>query len=92
MDLAVPVTLYGVNGVGFESGNATFTDGRDIGLLQDTAQVEAWRLWNPVYRDVVILNGDNEVVGVYNLTVNNLGVAENYEALTQLLIDATSAE
>ncbi len=92
MALAVPVTLYGVNGIGFESGNANFTDGRDIGLLQDTAEVDAWSQWDPVYRDVVILNGDNEVVGVYNLTTNNLGVPANYEALTQLLIDATNAE
>lgn len=92
MTLAVPVTLYGVNGVGFESGNANFTDGRDIGLLQDTAEVDAWTQWDPTYRDVVIVNADNEVVGVYNLTSNNLGVAENYEALTQMLIDATTDE
>ncbi|MFT6145030.1 MAG: hypothetical protein ACJATT_005469 [Myxococcota bacterium] len=92
MDLAVPVTLFGVNGVGFESGNADFTDGRDIGLLQDTAEEDAWTQWAPTYRDVVILNADNEVVGIYNLTVNSLAVAENYEALTQLLIDATTAE
>jgi hypothetical protein len=83
MDLAVPVTLFGVNGVGFESGNAD---------LQDTAEEDAWTQWAPTYRDVVILNADNEVVGIYNLTVNSLAVAENYEALTQLLIDATTAE
>ena len=92
MNLAVPVTLFGVNGIGFESGNANFSDVRDIGLLQDTVAVDAWSQWDPVYRDVVILNADNQVVSVYNLTANDLAVPANYEALTQLLIDATVEE
>lgn len=90
MDLPMPVTLYGVNGVGYESGNADFTDGRDIGLLQDTTAEQAWTQWDPTYRDVVVLNADNEVVGVFNLTGNSLAVQANYDTLSQMLIDATA--
>ncbi len=45
-------------------------------------------LWSVNYRDVIILDGDNVQVGVYNLTTYDLGVAANYDALRQMLINA----
>ena len=39
-----------------------------------------------LFRDVVILNSDNEQVGVFNLTTHSLAVSENYEELKSLLL------
>lgn len=83
--------MLGVNYAGFESGVAQMADGRDIPLLQDTADEDVVGTWAPTYRDVVILDGSNQVVGRYNLTEHNLAVVENYDELTQLLIDAAEA-
>ena len=44
--------------------------------------------WNITYRDVILLDGDNVQVGVYNLSTYDLGNAANYNALRQMLINA----
>ncbi|MBI2479860.1 MAG: hypothetical protein HYV60_14870 [Planctomycetia bacterium] len=49
-------------------------------------------LWDVTYRDVVILNGQNESVDVYNLTANDLRVAANYATMRDKLIDAAMTE
>ena len=61
---------------------------RDIPWLQDTAAQDTWGLWGVAYRDVVILDGDNEVYSVFNLTTNSLSVPANYDALKALLVQA----
>ena len=66
------VTFHGVNEFGYESGNASITDGRDIAWLQDTASEQAWREWNVVYRDVIVLDGEGVVAGLINVTDNSL--------------------
>lgn len=43
--------------------------------------------WRATYRDVVIVDRNSNEVTSYNLTVNSLAVASNYEALKQLFID-----
>ena len=45
-------------------------------------------MWDPAYRDVVILDGNNEVYAVFNLTSYSLSSSDNYEALKALLIAA----
>ncbi len=53
---------------------------------------DVWRnSWDIVYRDVVILDDENVVVGVMNLTSNDLGDPVNYEALRDVLIDTAMA-
>jgi hypothetical protein len=87
---ALDVRLLGVNGVGYASGNATICQGRSIPWLQDEADVNAWQLWEVTYRDVIILDAENQVVGVYNLTEHDLGNPDNYAELEQLLNDIAS--
>lgn len=84
------VTIFGVNQAGFEGGVATFTTGRDIGLLQDTVEVDAWTAWGVTYRDVYILDENNHVVDVFNLTTNNLADTANYDALKAIFTDAAT--
>jgi hypothetical protein len=87
---ALEVRLLGVNGVGYDRGNKMICEGRSIPWLQDKVDVNAWRLWQVAYRDVIILDAENHVVGVYNLTQHDLGNPDNYAELQQLLVQAAS--
>ena len=80
-DTSVPIDLFGINAVGAESGAPGMASGRTIGLLQDTEQEDVWGSWEITWRDVVILDGKNEVVAIYNLSEHNLAVPANYDSL-----------
>lgn len=82
--LPVPVVILGVNGVGFETGNAAVTADRDIPWLQDMASVDVWSTWDVTYRDVVILDEENEPYAVFNLSLHDLGDPSEYAALMAL--------
>ena len=77
--------ILGVNGIGLESANPTITDGRDLPWLQDTESADTWNLWGIAYRDVVVLDEDGAVLGVFNLTTRSLSEPDNYDALRELL-------
>ena len=47
--------------------------------------MDVWAAWQIAYRDVVVVGPDNRVVEVFNLTQRDLGIAENYAALKDLL-------
>ena len=64
------------------------TSGRDLPWLQDTTDEAVWDTWDPSYRDVIILDGNNEIYAVYNLTSYSLSDEDNFEELKALLIAA----
>ena len=66
-------------------------DRGDLPLLQDAGDPLVWDTWDPTYRDVIILDGDNVEVARYNLTIHDLEDDDNYAALRDLLI-ATASE
>jgi hypothetical protein len=80
------IQLAAINEIGHDGGLATMSDLGDLPLLQDTDEETVWDDWDVTFRDVVILNSDNEPVAVYNLTEHNLGDDDNYEELKALLI------
>ena len=82
------IQLLAINEDGFDSGLDTMSGEGDLPLLQDTDEASVWDDWDVTFRDVVILNSDNEQVGVFNLTTHNLSDAANYEELKALLIAA----
>lgn len=84
----MPVSLVGVNESGLESGNAAVTTGRDLPWLQDVPEVDLWTTWDVGYRDVWILDGENRLLTVYNLSDNDLREPEHYEELKALLVEA----
>jgi hypothetical protein len=88
----LPIQILGVNNVGYESGNASMTSGRKLPWLQATSMQDVWTAWKVNYRDVVILDGNNKVAAVYNLSANDLGSAGNYAALKQLFTDTANAK
>ncbi|MBM4130272.1 hypothetical protein FJ250_04500 [bacterium] len=82
------VHILGVNAAGQESGNAAMIAGRDLPWLQETLAEPVWGPWNVEWRDVVILDGANRPLAVYNLTEHPLSEAANYAELKALLESA----
>jgi len=85
---ATPVQILGVNMIGKESGNADMCAGRLLPWLQDTPTQNVWGAWHITYRDVVILDGENHVLQIYNLTTHNLGNTAFYNELRDILLGA----
>lgn len=84
-DLAI--SILNVNAIdvgGLDDLNAV----TDLPVLQDDEAALVWDHWVAAWRDVFIVNGDNEVAGKMNLTTYSLAEPENYELLKQALIDA----
>jgi hypothetical protein len=92
LDLPTPVVLVGVNEDGHQvddyNAPAAFCAGRDLPLLEENLSDGVWASWAVTYRDVVILDDNNEVIEVFNLTDNDLSDTANYEALRDILATA----
>jgi len=84
------IRISGVNEAGQESGNDAICVGRTLPWLQDIplADHSAWQLWHVTFRDVVVLDPDNAIVQVYNLTSHDLTNPANYAQLRQILVGA----
>ena len=79
-----------MNESGLEAGNALVTTGRDIPWLQDVAGTDVWSTWGVAYRDVWILDRQNRLLAVYNLSEHDLRDAASYEELKALLLEAAA--
>ena len=88
-DEGLDVWIVGVNGIGYEAFNLAFVEGRDLAWLQDTPDEKVWNGWGVAYRDVVVLDAENDFVAVFNLTENSLATPEGYAGLKDLLVGAT---
>ena len=84
----IDASILGVNEVGFDSANDTITEGRDLPWLQETDEALVWTPWDVTYRDVIVLDGENKVFGVFNLTSQSLAEEDNYNTLKTLIIGA----
>ena len=60
-------------------------------LLQDDSTQEVWSNWGITYRDVIILDSENKISGVLNLTTNSLAEEANWNHLKDLVL-ATAGE
>lgn len=85
MGLAREVHILGVNEEGHENGNAAACDGKDLPWLQETGVQMVWETWQVNYRDVIIIDENNETLATYNLTDNDLGSADKYNELKAML-------
>ena len=57
-------------------------------MVQDDADQLIWDAWQGSWRDVYILDKENNLLEVYNLTEHNLSDPLNYEELKNKLIAA----
>jgi hypothetical protein len=85
---ARPIHLFGVNGAGHEVDNDAVCSGRSLPWLQDTSQQNVWARWHVNYRDVVVLDGENRVIRVYNLTDHDLAEPAYFAELKNILLQA----
>lgn len=93
---ALRIDLLGVNEKGQEPGNVSATAGRTIPWLQDVdanadGKSDVFASWQVALRDVVILDGTNAKVGVYNLNSHDLANSTNFATLREMLVDAAMA-
>ena len=91
------IEILGVNDWALGIGNEAVSEGRDIPWLQDVdgddnGVSDIWEQWDVTFRDVVILDANNEKVEVYNVTVHNLSDTQNYDTLRQMFITAAVPE
>jgi hypothetical protein len=82
----LPIHILGINAAGQESDNDLMVAGRTLPWLQDTQSQDVWTDWKVTWRDVIVLDSDNKVAGIYNLTDHNLATVANYDSLKALLI------
>jgi hypothetical protein len=87
----LPIALLAVNGDSFASGLSRMAAVSDLPLLQDHREVLAWSLWGANLRDVIIAGRNNEFVGAYNLSKQDLGEQGNFDQLKSMLIDAAES-
>ena len=84
------IQIVGINEIGFDSGNAEMVVDIELPWLQDDAIEEVWETWNVTYRDVWILDAQNEVSAIYNLSENTLANPSNYADLMDIFVDTAS--
>lgn len=83
---AMPIRILGLNETGQESGNSAIVVDNTIPWLQDTAAQDVWSDWDVTYRDVIVLDDENKVAGVFNLTDHDLSNPAEYNALKAMLV------
>ncbi len=82
------ISILNVNGEGLESGLESLFEDTTLPVVQDDATAQVWVNWEATWRDVYVLDGDNEVYAVFNLTSYGLDDSANYEALKALFVEA----
>lgn len=92
---SLDIQLIGVNESGYSSGNENITAGRNIPWLQDVdadgdGNSDVWDDWEIAYRDVAIVDEENELIDIFNLTDNDITRVANYDSLKQTLTAAAA--
>lgn len=80
--------FLGVNRADGADDASLATDGHTIALLQDDEEQDVWGSWEVEWRDLVVLDAENRVVGVMNLTEYDLGEEENVQLVRELVAEA----
>ena len=72
------ISILGINQPGNENGEALIASVSTLPVVQDDSVANVWPSWGATWRDVRILNKENELVYVYNLTQNNLAPGNGF--------------
>lgn len=82
----LPIRILSINQIGAENGINSFNENHALPMVNDSTTDEIWIQWESQWRDFYILNKQNELLEVYNLTQHNLNDPINYQELKQKLI------
>ena len=83
------VQLHAINEMGYSSGIEAAVEKGSLPLLQDDSSQDVWTRWGVTYRDVVVLDGENRIAGVVNLSNNSLANEDTWSTLKGLLLEAS---
>ena len=86
------IIILSINQIGAENGISSSTEAHALPMVHDNETDTIWLSWEGQWRDFYLLNRNNELVEVYNLTQNNLNDETNYNELKQKLIEAAQEE
>ncbi len=86
---AVAIEILGINHASQSTYNFLIPSQGSLPWLQDTAEESVWTTWGAGVRDLWILNSQNRMVSVVNLTTLNLALESNRATLKQLLLANT---
>jgi len=86
------IEIIGINKHDKASYNRVLTLFYTLPWLQDTAMGPTWAAWKAVWRDVQVVDAQNRLVGVFNLTSHDLGQEANRNTLKQMLLQAAVAK
>ena len=95
------IQILAVNQIGNSSGASLVASLGDLPMVQDNSSDDIWNTWHAMspnpsthsgapWRDVHILNTQNEIVDTYSLTLNNLSNPQNFATLKQMFVDAAT--
>ncbi len=84
----VNIEILGINDIGSEPANEMLTSERSLPWLQDTEGETVWGRWEVTYRDLRIINSQNYLSAVFNLTEHDLSLSENRARLKELFLEA----
>ena len=84
------IFILGINEAGFDDSKAIY-EGRDLPWLLDTKEADWWGNWGVALWDLVILDRDGNVAGVFDLFEHDLGDPDEYEALKAFLLDSAES-
>ena len=82
----LPIQIIGLNAIG-KSTNGSFVDERELPWLQDISDQSVWDTWGIQYRDILILDENNEPKAVFNLTEFNLSEESSYNAVRDQFLE-----
>jgi hypothetical protein len=97
------IHILSINQIGYGSGSGPALVGQvsSLPMVQDDNIEDIWNSWHALapnpsthsgapWRDVHILNEQNEIIETYSLTLNNLSNPQNYAVLKQMFVDAAT--
>jgi hypothetical protein len=87
---ALNVEILGVNNIQESAFNYLMTEDRSLPWLQDTKEQDVWNRWQVTFRDVRILDAQNRLYGVFNLTQYDLSCVSNRQTLRSLFLRAAA--
>ncbi|MCB9779223.1 MAG: hypothetical protein H6742_11720 [Alphaproteobacteria bacterium] len=80
--------IFAVNGAGYEAGIPAIAAEGDLGVLQDTTDIDAWGAWQAEWRDLFVLTPEGDIVDVINLTEHDLADPDNQDLARSLFDQA----
>ena len=73
--------MFAINQIGAETGTTSFDATHALPMVNDNPTENIWQKWESQWRDFYILNRNNELLEIYNLTEHNLNDPNNYQEL-----------